>query len=282
MFCIQCGSEIADDSAFCMTCGQRVEQAAAYPQPPAAPGGYAPVRPPAPYVAVGQAPAVGAAAKKSHAGLWVTLGVIAVLLLGCVGAAFAGVIPGVSSLMGTAKPRDLGVRYSAKDYDTGLTKLGVALDNKPALPTAGTRMVYEGSRPVDVALTTEEVSALLSMKHTPAYPVSDVQVKLGDNDRAEASGLVTYQGVKYPVYVDLTASVTGPRSVGASLSAIDVSGFGLPQQYWPQAQGTALDMVNGKLSQMSGLDIKSAEIKAGKLHFLGTVPASAKRVPAGQ
>jgi Double zinc ribbon len=63
VFCIQCGSEIADDSAFCMTCGQRVEEA---------PGG----------VAVSPLVPVATTPKKSRAGLWVALGIIGALPCG--------------------------------------------------------------------------------------------------------------------------------------------------------------------------------------------------------
>lgn len=204
------------------------------------------------------------------------LGVVALCLIAAVAAAYFGLIP-------LGKPRDLGVRYTEKDYNSGIAKLGMdRFETGYGQPVEGTEMRYSGSKAIDVELTQEEVSALLSLRHSPRYPVSDLQVLLKDGNGAEASGIVTYAGVKYPVYVNATAQLTGPKSVSAQASSIDVSGVQLPAKYWPQAQSAAVGLINERLARMDGLNIESASVEAGKLHIKGTIPAVAERVPVGQ
>lgn len=93
---------------------------------------------------------------------------------------------------------------------------------------------------------------------------------------------MTYAGVKYPVYVNATAQLAGPKSVSAQASSINVSGVQLPAKYWPQAQSAAVGLINERLARMDGLNIESASVEAGKLHIKGTIPAVAERVPVGQ
>lgn len=282
MYCTNCGSDIPDGSAFCGACGAPQSAGA----PAGAPAGAAP--PPGTAMPAGAAPPPGGVAtmappapapapppRKKRGCLVAALVLVGLLVLCCGGFAVAG------SFLG--KPRDLGVRYTEKDYESGMAKLGLdEFDNGYGKPVEGTQMVYSGSKKIDVELTEAEVSALLSLRHSPRWPVSQVQVRLKGGNQAEASGLVSYQGINYPVYVDGTASLAGPRSVGGNASAIEVGGVAFPAEYWPQAQSAALELINGRLSRMEGLDIQSAEVEAGKLRIKGSIPAVAKRVPVGQ
>ncbi|MCL5291057.1 MAG: hypothetical protein M1548_00815 [Actinobacteria bacterium] len=208
----------------------------------------------------------------------VVLGILGVLVLALTVGTFLGVVPVLSGLAGTAKPKDLGVRYSEKDFNTALAKTPLKLKNKIDGPIEGTEMVYTGQALIDATFTEAELSALLSYNHSSRFPVSQVQVRLLGGNRAEASGMVTYKGIKYPVYVSGSASLTSGKSVTGSVSAAQVSGISVPVNYWPQAENYVINLVNRRLARMDGLNIQKVELSEGKARVVGTMPAEAKRV----
>ncbi len=208
----------------------------------------------------------------------IVLAVFGALVLILAVGTLLGVVPVLSAIAGTAKPKDLGVRYTEKDFKTALAKTSLKLNNKIDGPVEGTEMIYLGKVPIDATFSEAELSALLSYNHSPRFPVSQVQVRLLGGNRAEASGMVEYKGIKYPVYVSGSASLVGGKSVTGSVSALQVAGISVPTSYWPQAESYVIDLVNERLARMDGLNIEKIEISEGKAHVVGTIPAEAKRV----
>jgi hypothetical protein len=150
-------------------------------------------------------------------------------------------------------------------------------------PAKGTRVVYEGTKPIDVTLSSAEFSALMSMYHySPNWLVQDLQVKFGDNGQMELSGYVAYQGSMYGGYAAATGELTGPQSVGGAITKLEGIGVEVPQQYLGPASEYLAGVMNEWLSQMDGLNLQSATIEGGQLHLVGTVPAKVVRIPAGQ
>jgi len=147
----------------------------------------------------------------------------------------------------------------------------------------GTKVVYEGSRPIDITLTSAEFSALMSMHHySPNWLVQDFQVKFGENGQLEMSGYVVWDGRLYGGYAQADAQLTGPQSVGGSITKLEGLGIEIPQEYNGPAGDYIAGVMNDWLSQMEGLNLQSATIEGGQLHIVGTVPARVVRVPAGQ
>jgi hypothetical protein len=102
---------------------------------------------------------------------------------------YMGLIPGVSSLFGADKPRDLGVSFTPADLASAQSKTGrqvVALP--PNLPPAES-LKFAGSKAVDVSLTQAEFNAYVN-DQWEYYPVTDVQVKISPDGVAEASGIL--------------------------------------------------------------------------------------------
>lgn len=148
-------------------------------------------------------------------------------------------------------------------------------------PAAGTTVIYEGSVPVDVEITNEEFSALISLNHySQNWLVKDMQVRFGDGNTVETSGYVEYEGQRYPVYVAGTAKLTGPRSFGGSATAVSVAGWSVPAEYYPFAAEFLAGLMNDWLAQMPGLNLESVDIADGMVHIKGTMPARVLRVPA--
>jgi hypothetical protein len=196
------------------------------------------------------------------------------MLLACGGAAFAA-----TQLF---KPKDLGVVYTEADYQSAVTKLGVQkTDTVPDLPPEKTKTVYKGKKKVKAALSSSEVSALVSMhRRSPGQPLQNVQILLGDNNTLQMTGSVVYNGVSYPFYTALTAALAGPQAVGGSAQSIVVWGVELPREYYEAATEFLASAINTHLAEMGdSLDIQSASIVGGELVFEGTIPATAEGVP---
>jgi len=273
MQCAQCGVENVTGAQACVACGAPLGAAAppAEPDPTSAPPPPIAESPPAP-AASPTSPTP--APKKKHGCLIAIVVVLALLLLSC-----AGIAWGITGLF---KPKDLGVSYTEADYQSAVTKLGIVVeDTAPNLPVSQTKMVYKGKKKINVKLTSSEVSAAISMHHRSAkWALADVQILLGDNDRFQMSGYAVYQGQRYGFNADLTAVLASPRSVGGSASSIVVFGVDFPKEYYEPATEYLVGAANDWLAGMGeGLDIQAASIVNGELVLVGTVPATAQRVP---
>jgi hypothetical protein len=259
MQCAQCGTENDAGATLCGACGSQLVVSAAAAatvvpaDPAAASGAPVPVR-------------------KKHGCLTTTVALLAVIAVAC----------GAIAWFVTRPPRDLGVTYSEADYQSAVAKLGITVtDEAPTLPVEQTKVVYSGTRKVDVRLTSAEVSAVVSMHHrSPKWAVSDMQILLGDNDNLQMSGYAVYQGTRYGFYSDLDVTLAGPQTVGGSASKIIVFGVDFPQQWYSPAEQYLIGATNDWLAGMgAGLDIQSASISNGEFLLQGTVPAVARRIP---
>lgn len=198
------------------------------------------------------------------------LGPIAVLVI--IVLALLGVLPG------TGGARDLGVKYDHEDYDRALAKSKLKLDNKPSEATPDTKMTYSGQIPINKTFTNAEITALLNFDHSPRWPVSDVQVRFNSDGSAEASGIVTYNGMSIPVYVKGKGNIVTEKSIGLSLDDIKVGNFPIPQNLKERGLSMVTAAVNDKIDSIAGLELESFKISSGKAQFTGTIPESAVRV----
>jgi hypothetical protein len=199
---------------------------------------------------------------------------VLVVLLGCA----AVVLAGYFFVAKAGEPRDLGVTYTEQDYQSALAKSGIALDSQPdAGQWDGTEMVYSGTQEIDATFSQAEISAALSFEHSPNFPVRSVQVRLLGGNRAEASGLVSYGGREWPVYVIGSVDVVGGNRAGGNAEAAKVMGIDVPEQYLDMGEAYLLGLVNERLEAMTGLDIRTLEVEGDQIHVVGTIPAQATR-----
>jgi hypothetical protein len=150
-------------------------------------------------------------------------------------------------------------------------------------PAKGTQLVFEGTKPIDVTLTSSEVSALINLHvYSPNWIVQDLQVRFGENGTLEVSGYAVWDGQIYPGYALGSAQLTGPRSVGGTVTTLEAVGVEIPADYNEFAADYLTGGLNDLLIQIEGLDITSATIEGGQLHIVGTAPAKVIRVLAEQ
>lgn len=227
------------------------------------------------------APVSLAQPKKKRTGCIVAT-VILVLLLCCCLASAAVAWPLVSIYMGATnpKPTDLGVRYSMADMASISQKTGIAIDTGYGKANEGTVMVYEGAKQVSASLTEAEFSAYLNYVNSPRLPISDVQVKIENQNQAQVSTLVTYQNHAYPVEATVTGTVKGATASG-NFTVIKVAGITIPEQYRAMVTKFVFDLINSRLVRVTGLNISKFEFRRGHLIIEGTFPAKAWRAAEG-
>ncbi|HLD11413.1 MAG TPA: hypothetical protein VJB91_00695 [Patescibacteria group bacterium] len=110
---------------------------------------------------------------------------VAVLLLG-----YLGFIPGLSSLFGSNKPRDLGVAYSQAEFNSARAKSQIEYDVLPSTTPAEESLQTSGSRDVKTEFSSAEITALMNDRPWRYWPYKDVQVKFHADGSGEISGVL--------------------------------------------------------------------------------------------
>jgi len=116
-----------------------------------------------------------------------------VLILG-----FLGFIPGLSSILGSDKPKDLGIKYTQADVDSGRSKsqLEYLAINEPV--SSENSIQWSGTREVNIELTSAQLTGIMNTKPWKYYPYKNVQVKFNGDGSAEVSGSLVKNNI--PVY----------------------------------------------------------------------------------
>jgi len=222
-----------------------------------------------------------------------------VLIIVVLAGGYFGLIPGVSKLFGSDKPRDLGVQGSDADYASASAKgiQFVALQKDSVSRPAETRKIT-GSKAVSTSFTAQELTALMNKKPTWIYnPVSDVQFKFNPDgtgevsgilriDRltryAQASGMSQQEVQKVLDYLKITNAnpafylkgsvsvVDGTMNLDAQ--RVEVGRFPVPLSIIADNKGRVISFVENKIFQIPGLSVKSLRIEQGQLQFEGTLP----------
>lgn len=108
--------------------------------------------------------------------------IIVVLILG-----YLGYIKPVANVLGTNKPVDLGIKYTDSDLKNAKEKFNVELiETQSDNPESSIR--YEGEQKIEKSFTDEELTAIVNSKKWLYTPVTNVQIKIGEDGILESSG----------------------------------------------------------------------------------------------
>jgi len=212
---------------------------------------------------------------------------------------YLGFIPVLSSFMGADKPKDLGVRYTKKEYDTYIQKAQTEVIPVREVKSPAESIVYSGKKDLKQSFTQDEISARLNYAMWKYMPVANTQVRINSNGTVEFSGNVlmdrlpgfiqregmgqytmadVQKGLNYikllkvnpPVYVRFNGSVAD-NNLALSIQQIQVGKFNVPLDV-VHANETATSVYNSIVSKVSSLSVKSVTFSDSQMHFDGTVP----------
>jgi len=110
---------------------------------------------------------------------------IIILVLG-----YFGFVPFVSDIMGTNKPKNLGVTFTEKDFESARSKTGVKYETLTGDLKPEESLKYSGKRSVKMELTSSELTALIYERKWRYYPVKNWTVKINEDGTVETSGQI--------------------------------------------------------------------------------------------
>lgn len=241
---------------------------------------------------------------------------IIVALAVILGLGYLGVVPGLSSILGASKPRNLGVTYTDADFTSLMAKNHVKRVVLESAPTPQASWVLQGSQTVTAAFTDKEITARLAKAEGWALdPFTDVQVKIGQDGVVEASGIVhvdrlrayaeatgvsqdeistiakgmdTYKIPRgsFPAYAKGTLSITN-NTLDINVSQLVIGKLPIPETLYRQAKAPLESFVHERLTSggYGSLSIKSLTFSNGTMKFSGTLPKSittARNILGGQ
>jgi hypothetical protein len=198
---------------------------------------------------------------------FVVLIVIVVAILG-----YTGFVPGLSDLMGTNKPRDLGVSFSQADYASGLAKVpGVIVEN-PQYLCVVCEYTSTGSITVDETFSQEEFTAMFNKRNSELGPIQDAQFKFNEDGTLEASAMINHPKLSGPIYAKGNVTKTSSRGVKIDLDYAEFGRVGIPEDQMPLVDDIISTAIQQTFDSNPGLSIESIEIVEGGVNFKGTLP----------
>lgn len=215
---------------------------------------------------------------------------------------YLGFVPVVSSLIGSDRPRDLGVVTTQANYDQYLTKANVQIVSLDTI-AEGKSIVYSGSEPITTSFTQEEVTGRLNFSTWKYMPIDQVQIKFSQDGTVEVAGRVRMDrldgfinqvgGSQYskadvdkglawlgvvmtnpPIYGKGTGNVVN-NQVTAQIDYLEVGRLPVPLDKI-DADGTFVSVANHIINNVPGLDVQQADFVGGKLNFAGSAPTEMK------
>lgn len=224
MYCKNCGTQLEEGSSFCTKCGTDAQEGAKQTVTATQPAPE-PVKP----------------KKKRHIGRWIALAIV--LLLG--GGAFY-----VFASMSILPPKDLGVRYTQKDFNTAMQKTGVHItadlgdgityDNKEILAGSATATGYKDANNASsvklkdlnindynfeftkyerktIKMTNVEVSAFFNEVAPGFWWFKNTQVSVKPDGTIVTSSTVDIAKLKRELYSDVASKIPVPLPDKANL-----------------------------------------------------------------
>jgi len=213
------------------------------------------------------------------------LGLTVLVIMIVVALSYIGIVPILSKPFN--KPKDLGIKSDPNliyefekkyGYDDGSGKVNL-----------------------DVVLSSEEVSSVFAVweERDVNFPLRDVQVKFNSDGSAQASGIIRLpvvvslakqlgysdseieQGKQYvqllngdlPFYLEGNGSMIN-NQLTMNPSTFQIGRVTVPGEIVPPLQSLVADMINRRIQQIGGADIKRASFETGAFKLVGSVPST--------
>jgi len=156
------------------------------------------------------------------------LGILALIILVIIlFFALAGYIPGLSALLGTTKPRDLGVKYTEGDKNSAIAKSGATYEVLPTETPDSQSIRFSGSHDVNTSWSSVEITALLNDRPWKYWPIEDVQLRINPDNTVEMSGVVSAEKLKgYGAGIGVPGAVVDRVSILPKEAAFYLKGSG--------------------------------------------------------
>jgi hypothetical protein len=199
--------------------------------------------------------------------------------------------------MGANKAKDLGVRYTDSDLQTGRALTGVSLEDQSASDKS---LSFSGQKDISGNYTSQIITAMVSSAKYKYYPLSNTQVRINDDGSVEASGNfnidkalkwsedlgggnISDQAKTYTKFISNNPSfyLKGKLSIvdnkiNLNISEAQISRFSATASMIDQYQGQLASFVEDRIAAVPGMKVKAANFENGQLKLDATYPAVEK------
>ena len=231
------------------------------------------------------------------------VGLIIIVIVVVLGLGYLGFVPGVSKILGSNKPRDLGITYTAADLKSITSKNHVQRIVLESVPDIKSSFVLKGTQAINNVFTDKEITARLGQESDWQFnPFTNVQVKIGQDGTVEASGVVRVDKLRgyaeatgvssqeieaiskgmdkykvprisFPAYVKGSLSIENNK-LNIDLSELYIGKIPVAKALYSQAKSAFEDFVYKRLTSggYGSLYVKSLSFSNGKMSFSGNIP----------
>ncbi|HSW58486.1 MAG TPA: hypothetical protein VLH15_08800 [Dehalococcoidales bacterium] len=228
------------------------------------------------------------------------IGIGVVVLIAVLALGYLGFMPGVSNLFGSNTPRDLGVRFTAADFQSARAKTGTVHTDLPSDARPEDSLRFSGQRAVNTTFTESEFNSLIVNRPWKYYPLDQPQLKINPDGSVEFTarivksriepfalslgftqediGMITNYSRFLPgdpvVDIKGTCSVVNGR-ISQSITQAKIGRLDFTKQIQDNS-GSIVNWIEDELLTMPGLSVKNFQFVNGKVHFEGTLPDTAR------
>jgi hypothetical protein len=215
-----------------------------------------------------------------------------ILILG-----YLGFVPGVSTLFGSDKPRDLGVTWTPEDYQAVNAKTAIEIKTATGDVTPSQSIkLSTTTHPANITLSSNELTAAINnnQNNWKYFPVSNVQVKINTDGSAQMSGMLnlgrlagyaaatgaSYGDIKtvmdkfqllpqtIPFFVSATPSISN-NAATMNIGKAELGRIPIPQDLVNNNDSAINGFFTQQINAFPGFSTKSANFAGGKLNFDG-------------
>lgn len=234
---------------------------------------------------------------------WVIGILLVVLAIPVLALGYLGFVPGLSGLMGANKAVDLGVKYTAADFEAYKTKTGVVFaDSNTAPPSSANpakKTIFANPKDVTTSVSQSEITAAINNLNWVLKPINNAQVRFSDNNKIEISGNLNLGvisgftnfigGVGYsqsdvnkavdygkkfvgnaPIYINATGTVTN-NQLNLSVNSVKIGRYTAPNGIAQKVLSTG---TQNAINRTAGLNAKTVTVSNGNINFDGTLPTT--------
>ncbi len=230
----------------------------------------------------------------------IIIGIGVILLVAVLALGYLGFMPGVSNLFGSNKPRDLGVSYTAADYQSARTKTGTVISDLPSDAAPQDSLKFSGQKVINATFTESEFNALLDTRDWKYYPLKDSQLKIHPDGRVEFTAVLVKDRVESfakavgvsqenigqitnyikllpgDPAIDITGTCTVVNGrISQSVSKFKIGKLDVTDQIQKNSQ-SIVNWVQDELFTLPGVSIKNFHFVNGKVQFEVTLPNVAR------
>jgi hypothetical protein len=233
------------------------------------------------------------------------LALVTVIGLVTVGCVCSGGNPIGGCLGMFTKPKDLGVTWTAADYNSARSKTGTTVTDLPATDNPSQSIKWSGSKPVDATFSNKEVTSLLNQRPWKFYPLTDMQMKVDGAGMAEMSGSIIVDriavfaqafgisqdvlkeatdamktagslGVNLPFYGKYNFKVVDNKFTTANIQEAVLGPINLTRDQIQQALPQLLRTAEQQAAKIPGYNVKLLEFVPNGIRFVGSLPNVAR------